>query len=309
MASQGEPRTRGKATSLRSWLGYALLRLGSLVVRILGVSAASSLTGLLFRTVGPLTRRHPRIATNLALALPHTAAEDRTLIASRQWDSLGRTLAETLGMAQIVGDPVRFELIVAPDLDRKLRQRGSRGVVFVSCHMANWEAAAYPLNRYGKIAGLYQRLTDPLAEAYVRSLRELAFQDGMLPKEPETVRRTMMRVRAGGSVGMLADLYEKRGIRVDFFGHPTSATPFPAMLARRLDALLVTVHMTRLPHSRFRTELEEIVVPVTDDVTDDVRATTQAVLARFEAWIRASPGDWMWVQNRWRATSERNAGR
>jgi KDO2-lipid IV(A) lauroyltransferase len=75
------------------------------------------------------------------------------------------------------------------------------------------------------------------------------------------------------------------------------------MAARRLGIPLLAGRAIRLPGSRFRLQVVEIEVPVTDDAKADVAAATQAITDQFDAWIRERPGEWMWVQDRWRLDS------
>ncbi len=126
------------------------------------------------------------------------------------------------------------------------------------------------------------------------------FNGGLFTKGLKTPGRIMEWLRDGNAIGMLVDSREGRGIPVTAFGRPTLANPFPAMVARRLGIPLIAGRPSRLPGSRFRLELVEIPVPVTDDPKADVAAATQALTDQLDAWIRERPGEWMWVQNRWR---------
>jgi KDO2-lipid IV(A) lauroyltransferase len=146
---------------------------------------------------------------------------------------------------------------------------------------------------------LYQPLSNPHSDLFMRKARERALSAQLLPKSPDTSMRVVRWVKSGNCVGMLGDLYERRGSPATFFGKPTLTNPFPAMLARRLDVPLVSVRTIRLPGVRFRLELDEIAVPRTDNVQADIQAATQAMLDQFESWIRLRPGEWMWVQKRW----------
>jgi KDO2-lipid IV(A) lauroyltransferase len=185
-------------------------------------------------------------------------------------------------------------------VEEKLRTPG--GIVFASMHSANWEVAAMPLQRYRTLAGLYQELTNPLVDAYVAELRKKVFTGGVFTKGIKTPGHVMRWIREGNAICMLADHREGRGIDVTVFGQRTKANPFPAMVARRLGAPLIAGRALRMPGSRFTVELVEIPVPFSDDVPADVAAATQSLQQQFETWIRDRPGEWMWVQDRWRET-------
>ena len=281
---------------IRDRIEYALLRAFVWIARTLPIETASALTGAAWRVFGPFTRRHRRALGNLAVAFPELDEAARRKIAADQWENLGRTFVESFVLDRIVADPRRIALAISPDLDQRLRAPG--GQVMVSLHSANWEVAALPIRRYRRVAGLYQRLTNPLVDPYVLAQRSQVFDGGLFSKGTQTAGRVMRWVREGNAVAMLADNRESRGINVTLFGAPTRANPFPAMVARRLGMPLVAGRVVRLPNTHFGVEAVEVPVPVTDDPQADVAVAMQAVLDTFEAWIRERPGEWMWVQDR-----------
>ncbi len=94
---------------------------------------------------------------------PTSTRRSASEIAAQQWDNLGRTFAEGFLIDRIVAEPSRHELAVSSELDKRLRAPG--GFIGTSMHAANWELAAFPLRRYRAVAGLYQELSNPLADA------------------------------------------------------------------------------------------------------------------------------------------------
>lgn len=284
----------------RDYIEYAGLRIAVFLVRALPVEAASAIMGWGWRVFGPRTQRHKRVLENLAIALPHLDEGERTKIALDQWENLGRTSAESFHMERFVKEPQRSVLAIGLDVEARLRAPG--GLVFVSMHSANWEVSAMPLQRYRVLAGLYQLIKNPLVDAFISDLRTNVFPGGLFTKGIKTPGYIMSWIRDGNAVCMLADHREGRGIEVTVFGKPTRANPFPAMVARRLGVPMIAGRAVRLPRCRFRVDLVEIPVPATDDPKSDVALATQALQERFEGWIRERPGEWMWVQDRWRET-------
>lgn len=301
----GRCRRRG-APTLRHRLEYWGLRLLAAALRRLRVEQASALGGALWRCFAPFTARHERVLRNLKIALPQLDSRTHRAIALAQWDNLGRTFAESFHTDRMAGQTQRFEDAVPAELKERLRHSGG-GAVIVGMHAGNWEVAGLGVREFYSTLGLYQRLANPLADRFVTAQRRHVFDGGMLSKGHATPRRVMEWVRAGNAVVMLADHREARGVPVRFFGRETTANPFPAMVARRLDVPLIAGRAVRLPGSRFRIEAIEIPVPRSDDVEADVRAASQAVQDQFEAWIRQEPGQWMWVHDRWRTPPQRTA--
>jgi KDO2-lipid IV(A) lauroyltransferase len=290
-------RRAGRGVLWKDRLEYALLRMLAFLVRSIPIEAGSWLFGKLLRLVGPLTARHRRALDNLMLAFPDMSKDEHHRIARRQWENLGRTFGESFSIDRIANDPDRLVLEIADSLEATVRAPG--GWILVGMHSANWEVAAFPARRYRSLIGLYQPLTNPLADSFVKRLRAHVFDGGLLPKGRDTSARVMQWVRDGNAVAMLNDHLESRGIAVTMFGHQTLANPFPAMVARRLEVPLLAAHAIRLPGCRFRMQAVEIPVQRTADPRSDVQAASQAIQDYFEAAIRKQPGDWMWVQDRW----------
>ena len=106
-------------------------------------------------------------------------------------------------------------------------------------------------------------------------------------------------VRDGGAVAVLADLRDRRGAAVPYFGQPAPSTTFPALLARTTGATLVAGRVVRSGPVRFFIEGEVIEVPKTPDRDADIIEGTQRIQACFERWVREHPDQWMWAHRRW----------
>ncbi|WP_143061977.1 lysophospholipid acyltransferase family protein [Faunimonas pinastri] len=287
---------------------YLGLRMAAFLLRCLPLGWASGLMGKIWRVAAPLTYRHERVMRNLEIGFPGLTKAARRKIAAEQWENLGRTFGESFLIDRLIADDSRFDNNIPDEIGNRFRGGGT-GAVITGMHSANWEVAGRPISEFFPVIGLYQRLSNPLSDTYVVGLRTQVFGGGMLSKSRETPKRIMEWVRDGNAVAMLADLREARGVAVQFFGQETTANPFPAMVARRLGVPLIVGRAIRLPGVRFRIEAVEIPVPQTEDAAIDVQVATQAIQKQFERWIRERPGEWMWVNDRWRATQGRSRPR
>lgn len=281
---------------------YVGLRSLTGLLRAMPVEAASDLMGGIWRRTAPRTRRHARVLQNLAIALPSLSARERGDLARRQWENLGRVFAESFHLDRILADG-RVTLHDPEGLvSRWSGER--RGCVFVSLHSGNWEVVGAPVQDHWTSMALYQPLKNPLADAEVRAHRRHVFPGGLHGKGHASARTALRWVRDGGALSLLADHREARGEPVAFFGVPTTATPFPAMVARRLGVPLIAGRSRREGPVRYRIEVEDVTVARTDDASADVRTTTQRIQTLFERWIREEPGSYMWVHDRWKHLPE-----
>jgi KDO2-lipid IV(A) lauroyltransferase len=116
----------------------------------------------------------------------------------------------------------------------------------------------------------------------------------------KTVRIITEFVRKGGRLGLVADLHDRQGLPVPFFGQPARSTMAPALIARRTGARIWLARCLRIgTSSRFEIDMKELKVPRTRDHAADIRAATAAMQAEFEAWIREAPEQFMWSNRRW----------
>jgi KDO2-lipid IV(A) lauroyltransferase len=306
--SPPEERRISRRLDLQFRLEYCALRAVAAVVRALPMDLAGNISAAVWRSLAPLGRRHKRALENLAVAFPEKTAAEREAIAVAMWDNLGRVMAETMRIDQILKEPQRIEVIKAAAFNRYVGKEGA--IVGVSLHSGNWELAIWPMMVSGKMPGAIFRLVkNPYVDRYLRSLRRDLYPGGLFGKGKafgsqeahHTARIILAFVRNGGRLGIVSDLYDKSGLPVPFFGQPAKSTMVPAMLARRTGARLWAARCIRDGRSsRFKIEMREIKVPRSGNVGDDIRATTASIQAQFEAWIREHPEQWMWSNRRWR---------
>ncbi|HKB95760.1 MAG TPA: lysophospholipid acyltransferase family protein, partial [Rhizomicrobium sp.] len=76
--------------------------------------------------------------------------------------------------------------------------------------------------------------------------------------------------------------------------------PAPAALALKTGARIVLAANRRLPGARFHVT----VFPPLDftpggNDAENIQALTAAITAGIEEMVRADPGQWLWIHNRW----------
>ncbi len=296
-------------TQLRYGVEYVALRLVIGTVRLLPLDTAVPISAAIWRKLAPMgKRRHQRALDNLAKAFPDKTAQERELIALDAWSNLGRVMAETMQLDRILKQPDRIEVINGHVLERYRNKMGS--LICCSLHTGNWELATWPLVVADiKSAAVYRLVSNPYVDAYLRKQRERLYPAGMFSRGAgrikhlaghNTARQIGSLLRNGGRVGMLADLYDRRGIDVPFFGHPACSSRFAAMLARRLGCRIWVGRCIRIgTQSRFQVEMKELQVPFSDDKDADIKAITAAMQSQFEEWITEVPEQWMWSNRKW----------
>jgi Kdo2-lipid IVA lauroyltransferase/acyltransferase len=290
-------------SDLRHRLEYLLLIMIVLFLRAVPLSVATELSARAWRWIAPKTRRHRRALKNLAKAMPEKTPGEREAIARAMWDNLGRVMAETLLLHRILKEPWRIECENPALVTRYSGKMGA--AVFAGLHMGNWEIGIWPIHTAGASpAGVYRIVKNPYVDRFLRRQRASLYPGGLFASKGEEGFATVMRIasflRQGGVLGVLADLVDRQGVQVPFFGHTVSAATGPAWLARRAGTSLWVGRVIRAGRqSRFKVAFKELKVPRTANPEEDIRALTASIQRQFEVWIREHPEQWMWSNKRW----------
>ena len=143
-------------------------------------------------------------------------------------------------------------------------------------------------------------LEPPELFAWFKSKRE-AIGIRIEPLDDHAGTVLLQTLKEGGVVGLLCDRdIQGNGIETAFFGARASIPAGAVELARATGASLVPVYSRRL-----RGGGSVVTVQPPLDLIDtgareaDLRTNTAALMQRFEAQIRADPGQWLVLQPLW----------
>jgi KDO2-lipid IV(A) lauroyltransferase len=294
MAEAGGSRrgiARRLGDRLLGWVATAAYAL----LRALGPDRASALGGVVARNIGPHLKISRRAHANLARFMPELDAAARTRVVREVWDNLGRTAAEYPHL-HVLGT----ERTQACGLEN-LREAVATGrsCIFFTGHFANWEVAGVAARAHGTpVSVVYRALNNPHIDALILRLR--GDVEATIPKGAEGVKELIRLFARRRHVAMLLDQKQNDGIPAPFFGVDAMTTQAPAMFALRSGVQLVPVQVERLDGARFRITVHpRLEIPVTGDRARDITTITTAINAELERWVRANPGQWLWLHRRW----------
>lgn len=270
------------------------------MLAILPVDVASAIGGLAGRTIGPRIGLSRRARRNMNRFMPELGEAGIEAAIVEMWDNLGRLAAEYPHLDDIgsVGEHPRVE-IVGGDIVRAAAESG-RPVIFFGAHQANWELGAMLTTRFGHpLHAVYREANNRYVEMLLRARRGRSVA-GLVPKGRKGARLAMEALKKGEWLGMLLDQKMNDGVAVPFFGTDAMTAPAIATLALRYDCIVIGAQLERLGGAYFRITLTgPIPLPSTGDETADRMTVLRAVNAEIERWIRARPGQWLWLHRRW----------
>jgi KDO2-lipid IV(A) lauroyltransferase len=243
-------------------------------------------------------RRRTALA-NLALALPDRAAQHAG-IAAAAYANLGASALELVRTRAMSREEIAAR-VRAAGLERyEAAAARGRGVIVVTAHLGNFDLLAVSQAARGVPLAIVSR------EMSARRsndfwMRTRALNGLEIFTEREAARRALPWLRAGKVLGLVVDQRtsaRRGGILSPFFGRRVWTATIAARLARRTGAAILPVRIERRPDGDHDlTVEEELVLPARDDPAY-VETVTAACNAVLERWIRARPGEWMWIHRR-----------
>jgi Kdo2-lipid IVA lauroyltransferase/acyltransferase len=291
----------------RYLLEYLVARALLAILALLPLSFATRVAMVASRVVFACLPRFRRIGLrNLELAFPDLSPTERRPLLEQSFENFGRIIADFAHFPRTTPADLaaRVETSFPQAFENRYRaaKAAGRGVIFVTPHLGNWEMLALATSAtFEPIAYLARPLDNPLLERYTSRVRS-RFGNRPINKR-DSVLEGLAILDAGGSLGLLADVntLQRDGVFVLFFRHLACTSRSVAMLALRTDALIVPVCCV-WDTNRYRILVGELVeaVRTASYAKKNIIDTTALYTAEIEKFIRAYPGQWIWIHRRWK---------
>ncbi len=278
---------------------YAIyLTLASLLnlVRLLPYATRVGVFGWIVKwLIAPLTDMRRRVFANLDYVFPNTTYKEKTRIYRECVDNFGRLIIEILSEDQFSERYPRFEH-EGPGLKaiEQARMEG-RAVLVVSGHFGNFDTGRISLILRGySVGAVYRRFNNRYFNSfYEKSVRKVG--EPIFVKGIGGTSGLVRFIRQGGIAALLCDQHASGGADLEFMGKPAKTVLSAAHLALRYNALLVPFYGVRKANGLdFRCVFE---APIEHG---DPSEMTQQLNDSLEGQVRANPGQWFWIHNRWK---------
>ncbi len=248
--------------------------------------------------VAPLTDMQQRITSNIDLALPELAVEQRRHICVRCLDNFGRLFSEFYSFPEFHRRAHNFA-IAGPGLEPLLAaRRAGQPVMLISGHFGNFHACPAALRaRNETVAVMYQHMKNRHFDRhYVQVLEDIG--DPAFARGRTGTIGFVRHLRDGGIVAALNDQHDGAGTVLDFMGIPARTNLALARIAMDCGALVVPAYGIRQTDGLDFSVQFEAPVPHTDP-----ESMTQTLNDSLERRVRAHPEQWYWIHRRWKNAS------
>lgn len=191
-------------------------------------------------------------------------------------------------------------LVVLDGLEHWTRaHEKGKGVLLVTGHFANWEVAGLIGARGVPIMMAVRTLKPAWLDRRIVAARTsfgatLASGKRILPA-------MIKHLKSGGTVGFVMDQYAGPpiGVPAAFFGVKVDTQAAVGLLVQRTGAAIVFGFQRRDEQGRIHVIFAPGVDLTPEQLADPV-ASTEALVAHVEAFIRANPAQWLWVHRRFK---------
>ncbi len=178
----------------------------------------------------------------------------------------------------------------------------SKGCIFVTPHIGNWEILPYVSSIIGiPLAIVVRPLDNTFLEKMLYKDRAASGQI-IIPKRNAlfTLKNTL---RKGTSVGILPDQGTQKGIAVNFFGRKANTTPIPAVLAITYQRPIVVVACCRgVDGNHFEGFVGDPIWPAREYKSEkkEIYRLTEEIHHKIEHIVRKYPEQYLWIHRRWK---------
>jgi KDO2-lipid IV(A) lauroyltransferase len=177
-----------------------------------------------------------------------------------------------------------------------------QGLIMLTGHYGNWEILGYVLATLGfDTTSIARPLDNPYVNEWLLGVREKKGQR-IIDKKGATSDITTI-LGDGGTVCFIADQNAgSKGLFVDFFGRKASTYKSIGLLAMEYDVPVVVGYARRVNDQfLFDVGVQDIIWPADWKSQDDpLRYITQRYTKGIEDFVRADPGQYLWVHRRWK---------
>ncbi|MBI2395422.1 MAG: hypothetical protein HYV09_37985 [Deltaproteobacteria bacterium] len=184
-----------------------------------------------------------------------------------------------------------------------------RGVIVATAHTGNWDLVGCACAGQTRLAVVTKRLSARSLDAWWQRTRASRGLDLLAAPDGDVLRAVRARLAEGGAVALLIDQDPERTrsvVAAPFLGEVALHDTLVATLAARTGASIAVAFGRRDPHL---VDIVEVITPPPRAGRAWIEATTRAMAARLDAFVREDPACWLWLHRRWKTRLEKHVPR
>lgn len=241
------------------------------------------------------------VAQNLSIVLKKDMKEC-LVISQRVFRNFGLYLVDFFRMTRLDKETIRRKVTFEglENMDGALKE--NKGVIALTCHIGNWEMGGVVLGMLGydisavALNHKYKKIND----FFTRQREEKGFK---VINMSSVMKRCVSTLLRKGILALAGDRdFTNAGIKMDFFGVPTSIPKGPAALSLKTNSLIVPVFFLRENRFNYKFIFDKpIEVKKLPGFNEDeiVKEATGRFIPIMEKYIKMYPEQWLVFRRFW----------
>ena len=283
---------------IRYFVEFLIIIFLLVIFKILGFKLASSIGGLIGRSIGPLFRSKKKILSNISKALPEIGDKNIELIVKKMWENYGRILSEYMFIKNFRNSKYKkFLTIEGQEILNELKD-SKEPVVFISGHFNNFELMAMQIEKSGiNLAAIYRPLNNIFLNKIMEKIRTKYICRKQIKKGRSGTRELLESFKNNYSIAIMIDQRVSESIKVDFFNQKASTTTIPAQLFKKFSSKIVPIYIERINGVYFKMTVSRPIILEKESTIEEI---TLKLNKWLEKMILINPDQWIWSHDRWK---------
>jgi len=285
-------------TNIKYFLQFILIFVLFSLYKIIGLKAASYISAVLFKALGPIFRSKKIIHANISKALPNLNEFEKNKIINEMWCNYGKIFAEYMFIKEFRNGKFSKKITIENQKILEKIKNDSSPVIFISGHFNNFELMAMHIEKSGiKLSAIYRPLNNKFLNPLMEGIRVQYICKNQIKKGSAGTRKLVSNFKNGQSVALMIDQRVSEGIKSKFFDNPALTTTIPAQFVKKFKTKIVPIYIERLKNDNFNIKIHNPINFSENETLDTITLKLNKIL---EKMILHNPNQWIWTHNRWK---------
>jgi len=242
------------------------------------------------------------VLKNLSIAFPELDSNSINKIAFQNYICTAIAFLEIYYLSKLKKDEIPSIISSnGVDIFKNYLSEG-KGLILLTAHFGNWEIGAIAAGVYlnTRLNVLVKDQKNLLVRNFMKRMRE-QFGNKQI-SVGKSVKEIYAAIKRGELIGIVGDQRGPReGLRVNFFGRPTSTFIGTASIAIKTDCPVLIVFCIRKANFQFEYIIEKLEYDKTLPTKEQkILSFNQNYFNILEKMIRKYPEQWLWMHNIWK---------
>lgn len=246
--------------------------------------------------------RKKEVFEGLSLAFPQKSKEEIEKIAKATYKNFFSVFIDMFFISRMSNEKVEKMLIYDKALIEKAMSK-NKGLVLMSAHFGNWELSALAFAKKYPVALIVAKQSNNFVDRMMNEFRTKEGFNviGFQRDDKLSFRGIVKALRKNQVLAILGDQDAGwQGIFIPFFGKLASTPKGPAFFAIHAGSPIITAFGVPQKDGSMKMEIEELPIPNTGNIDEDIKIINTIYYQRLEDVIRRHPEQWFWFHRRWK---------